>query len=67
MNLIGRIAYSLYSRMMSYKSWYFSKSINNYGGILYGNCTVVHPENIYIGSNSYINGVTFARQIRLRL
>ena len=41
--------------MMTYKSWYFSKRVNN-GGVLYGNCTVVHPENIYIGRNSYING-----------
>lgn len=32
MKLIGKIAYSLYSRMMTYKSWYFSKRVNNAGG-----------------------------------
>lgn len=56
MDILGRIANSLYSRMLSYKSWYYSRRVNNSGGVLYGNCTVVHPENIWIGSNSYVNG-----------
>ena len=42
--------------MLQYKSTYYSQKVHNTGGILYGNCTVVHPENIYIGSNTYING-----------
>ncbi len=56
MNLLGRIAYSFNSRMMQYKSQLMSSRVNNSGGILYGNCTVVHPEHIWIGKNSYING-----------
>ena len=42
MKLIGKIAYSLYSRMMTYKSWYFSKRVNNWEGIvwkLYGSAS----------------------------
>lgn len=56
MVFLGRIASSFYSRMLKYKSALFSRKVHNSGGVLYGNCTVVCPENIYIGHNSYVNG-----------
>ena len=56
MDILGKIGFSLYSRMLSYKSMQSSRKVHNAGGVFYGNCTIVHPENVWIGKNSYVNG-----------
>ncbi len=55
-NIIGKIMNILHYCRMKYLDKRNTRSVNSSGGFVSGRVVLAHPENIYIGKNSYING-----------
>lgn len=53
---LGRLTDVLLRMRNKYLNYKNSVSIHNAGSSIGAECCLVHPENIYIGKNSYING-----------
>lgn len=54
--LIGRFISMLRYLMYHFRGVRNNHSVHNAGGRIDGHCNLSHPENIFIGQNSYING-----------
>lgn len=54
--LLGIIGDYLWRARLEYCRQRNTKSVHNSGGFISGYCVLKHPENIWLGKNSYING-----------
>lgn len=59
MGILGRIGNSLYSRMQTYRGARNGRLVHNGGGAFHGSSIVVHPENVWIGKNTFINAGSY--------
>ena len=56
LKILGILADRLERARLRYLQEKNTAAVHNHGSSIGGKCELVHPENIYIGKNSYVNG-----------